>query len=196
MSVTTTEFEEHLNCLLTQMESRRRCEWCGCQDDKRRIGPRSRLCNRCKTWRRKEQLALQWQRDNPDLVGKEAGNHHEYCIQFANLCREEGQIISWKGPVTALELEAELEFLTEQFFGKKDKISGEISKFKQFSDAQRRLLMYLFQEMHNVWLQHKRSDFAREKTLEKFYCARLPRSRQLVQASLCIPGIRLTDGSD
>jgi hypothetical protein len=167
MPVTTLEFEEHLNCLLTRMENWKRCEWCGCQEDQRRIGARSKLCDRCKKWRRKEQLALEWQRNNADLVGKEAGFYYEYCVQFANLCREEGAIHSWKGPIASLELETELEFLTEQFFGEKGKIGGTILTFGQFSDAQRRLLMYLFQRMHNVWLQHRRHDFAWEKIREK-----------------------------
>ena len=169
MSVTTLEFEEHLNCMLATMEDRKRCEWCGCQDDQRRIGPRSKLCDRCKKWSRKEQIALEWQRNNSDLIGKEAGIYYEYCIQFANLCREEGQIISWKGPITSRELETELEFLTEQFWGKKDRIGGTSLLFGQFSDAQCRLLMYLFQRMHNVWLQHKRQVFAWENTNEKFF---------------------------
>ena len=169
MSVTTSEFEEHLNCLLTTREGWKRCEWCGCQEDQRHIDPRSKLCDRCKKWSRKEQLALESQRNNPDLVGKEAGLHYEYWIQFANLCREEGQIHSWKGPVTSLELETELEFLTEQFFGKKDKIGGTILTFGQFSDAQRRLLMCLFERMHKIWLQHKRPDFAWENTRDKLY---------------------------
>ena len=172
MSVTTLEFEEHLNCLLTRMENWKRCNWCGCQEDQRHIGPRSKLCDRCKKWSRKEQLALEWQRNNSDLVGKEAGLHYEYCIQFANLCREEGQIYSWKGPTTSLQLETSLEFLTEQFFGKKDKIGGTILTFGQFSDAQRRLLMYLFQRMRNVWLQHRRHDFAWDKTMRAYmHCA-------------------------
>lgn len=168
MSVTTSKFEQHLNGLLRNMEDWKRCEWCGCQEDQRYIGPRSKLCDRCKRWRRKEQLALEWQRRNPDLVGKKAGLPYNYDIQFASLCRDEGQIHSWKGPITPLQLEAELEFLTEQFFGKKDRLGGTVITFGQFSDAQRRLLMYVFQRMHNVWLQHRRHDFALSQTLELF----------------------------
>jgi hypothetical protein len=169
MSVTTLEFEQHLNGWLAEMENWRRCEWCGCDDGQKRIGPRSKLCDSCKEWRRKDRLAAEWKQVNPDPFGQEDGIHYEYCIQFAALCREEGRIHSWEGPVTALELELELEFLSEQFFGKKDKVAGTVVEFKQFSDAQRRLLMYLFERMHKVWLRHSRRTFAFQQAMHKAF---------------------------
>ncbi|MFZ1085054.1 MAG: hypothetical protein WAN35_08830 [Terracidiphilus sp.] len=180
MSITTLEFEQHLNGWLAGIENWRRCEWCGCDDGQKRIGPRSKLCDSCKEWRRKERLALKWQQENPNCIGKEEGIHYEYCIQFANLCREEGHIQSWKGPITAIELESELEFLTEIFFGKKDKIGGTIIEFKQFSDAQRRLLMYIFRRMHKVWLQHSRRNFAIDAAVAKYLLGNQP-DRRVVQ---------------
>jgi len=168
MSVTTPEFEQHLTEWLARLPNWRRCEWCGGDDGQKRIGPRSKLCDSCKEWRRKERLVLNWQRQNPDLVGKEEGIYYERCIQYALLCREEGHVHSWEGPVTPLNLELELEFLTEQCFGKRDKISGTIIEFSQFSDAQRRLLMYLFERMHKVWLQHNRRNFATDAAVSKY----------------------------
>jgi hypothetical protein len=169
MSVTISEFEEDSNWVLTSMEEQERCKWCGCTDDQRFIDPRSKLCRRCKKWSREERLALEWQRNNPHLVRKEDGLRYEYCIQFAKLCREEGQIHSWKGPITPLQLETELEVLTEQFFGKKDKIGHSLVTFAQFSSTQRRLLMYLLERMHIVSLQHRRRDIAWQLTLKEFF---------------------------
>lgn len=169
VSVTTPEFEQHLNGWLADAENWRRCEWCGCDDGQKRIGPRSKLCESCKEWRRKERIALEWKRNNPSPFSKEEGLYHEYCIQFAALCREEGQVHSWKEAVTSFKLESELEFLTELFLGKKDKISGTIIEFGQFSEAQRRLLMYLLERMHKVWLRHSRRSFAIQQVMHKAF---------------------------
>jgi hypothetical protein len=78
-------------------------------------------------------------------VGKEEGFYYEYCIQFAALCREEGQIHSWRGPITPLQLEWHLRSLTEPSLGKG--VFGSTIEFGQFSDAQRRLLMYMLEQM-------------------------------------------------
>jgi hypothetical protein len=162
------ESEDDANWVLSSMEKQERCKWCGCPADQAIIDPRSKLCRICKKWSREEQLALDWQRNNPDLVRKKDGLHFEYCIQFAKLCREEGQIHSWRWSVTPLQLETELEFLTEQFFGKKDKISHTLITFAQFNRTQRRLLMSLFEQMHIIWLQHRRRDTAWKRTLHEF----------------------------
>jgi hypothetical protein len=110
---------------------------------------------------------LKWQKENPDRIYTEDGIPYERCIQFATLCREEGRVHAWQGPVTALELELELEFLTEKFFGKRDKIGGTIVEFKQFSGAQRRLLMYIFDMVHKVWLRHKRATFSADAAVTR-----------------------------
>lgn len=174
MSVTTSEFENQLNGRLADMESWKRCEWCGSDESEKRIGPRSKLCDSCKEWKRKERLALEWQRENPDRVGKEDGFYYERCVQFAALCREEGHIYSWKETVTPFKLESELEFLTEKFLGRKDKISGTIINFGQFSDAQRRLMMYMLERIHKVWLQHQRRSFATDATVTKYLSGSRP----------------------
>lgn len=111
---------------------------------------------------------MNWQQQNPDLVGKEEGIYYERCIQYALLCREEGHVHSWEGSITPLNLELEFEFLTEQCFGRRDKISGTIIEFSQSSDAQRRLLMYLFERVHKVWLQHNRRNFATDAAVSKY----------------------------
>src|SRR5258707_693202 len=105
MTMTTSEFEQRLNRYLESMESRKRCEWCG--DDRRHIGPRSKLCDTCKEWRRRERRAIEWKREFPNRVDHEEGLHYEYCIQYAALCREEGTLRSWEGPISPLNLEWE-----------------------------------------------------------------------------------------
>jgi hypothetical protein len=168
MSITTSEFERNLSEWLAERAKFRRCEWCGCDDCQRHIGPRSKLCDSCKEWRRKERLALDWQQQNPDRAGKEEGIYYEYCVQFAATCREEGHIRFWEAPVTAIRLEWELESLTQKLFGKKDTIHSTETEFKNFSDAQRRLLMYLLEQILKIWLQHRRSTFATERALMKW----------------------------
>jgi len=51
MSVTTLEFEQHLNGWLAEMENWRRCEWCGCDDGQKRIGHGANSVIACKEWR-------------------------------------------------------------------------------------------------------------------------------------------------
>ncbi len=164
MAITTPEFEEGLNDFLTRMENWKRCEWCG--DDERHIGPRSKLCDSCKEWRRKERRAIEWKRKFPNRVNHEEGLYYEYCIQFAALCRAEGTLHSWDGPISPLDLESELVALTERFLG--ESIFGSSTfYFGQFSSAQRRLLKYMFQRMTKVWLRHHRRGFAIEKVWDK-----------------------------
>ena len=171
MAITTSEFEQSLNDLLTRMENRKRCEWCG--DDERHIGPRSTLCDTCKEWRRRERRAVEWKQKFPNRVGHEEGLHYEYYIQYAALCREEGTLRSWEGPISPLNLEWELEALTERFLG--ENIFGSTTfYFGQFSSAQRRLLMYMFLRMTKVWLRHHRRGFAIEKVMYKAF----PRPRR------------------
>ena len=148
------------------MESWKRCEWCGCDDGQKRIGPRSKLCDSCKEWRRKERLALEWQQENPDRVGKEEGIYYEYCIQFANLCREEGHQNSWKGPISPLKLEWTLQDLTHKILGKG--VFGSTVLFGKFSDAQRRLLMYMIEGMTKTNLRHHRSGYAMDAAITKY----------------------------
>ena len=82
MAVTTPEFEKHLSSLLAEREKWRRCAWCGWDDGRRRMGLRDKLCNRCKEWRRKENLALKWQGKNPRRLGSDEGLRvYEYAIQ-------------------------------------------------------------------------------------------------------------------
>jgi hypothetical protein len=165
MLVTTLDFEQHLNTWLAGIEHWKRCEWCGCDDSQKRIGPRSKLCDSCKAWKRKERLALKWQQENPGLVKTQEGIYPEYCIQFAVLCREEGHISSWKGPVTPLKLEWEFQGFTEQFLGKG--IFANTIHFAQFSNAQRRLLMYMLEEMTKARLRRRRRSFAIDAAVAK-----------------------------
>lgn len=160
MAITTSEFEQRLTDLLTKMENQKRCEWCG--DEGRHIGPRSKLCDCCKGWRRKERRAIEWKRKFPNRVDHEEGRRYEYWIQYAALCREEGKLHSWDSPISPLDLDGELECLTERLLG--ESIFGSTTfYFAQFSSAQRRLLKYMFQRMTKVWLRHHRKRFAIEK---------------------------------
>ncbi len=173
MAITTPEFEQRLDRFLADMVNRKRCEWCG--DDERRIGPRSKLCDSCKEWRRRERRAIEWKRKFPNRVGQE-GVYYEYRIQCAALCRAEGTLHSWDGPISPLDLEWELEALTERFLGE-DVFGGTALYFEQYSPAQRRLLKYIFQRMTKVWLRHHRRGFAMEAAMNKtFPRTRLPRS--------------------
>lgn len=170
MAITTSEFEQRLSDFLIRMENRKRCEWCG--DDERHIGPRSKLSDNCKEWRRKEQRALEWKRKAPDRVDEEV-HRYEYWIQYAALCREEGMLHSWNRPISPLDLDRELEALTERFLGEKG-FGSTTFYFGQFSAAQRRLLKYMFQRMTNVWLRHHRRGFAIERVMDKTF----PRTRR------------------
>jgi len=167
-SVTTPEFEEHLSSLLAAIENQEACTWCGRPSDEVLIDLSTRLCKRCQRWNREEIASLQWQQNNPDLKRKERGVPYELAIQFAQLCREEGQFQSWKGPVTNCQLEDELETLTERLLGERDKLVDTRIIFAQFSDAQRRLLMYLLRRTNLRWIQHRRLDFARDRTRKEF----------------------------
>src|ERR1035437_9971544 len=71
MAITTEEFEQRLNDLLTRMGSWPRGEWCGCFDYQRRTAANSKLCNACKEWKRKERLAEEWIKEHPNLAGTE-----------------------------------------------------------------------------------------------------------------------------
>jgi hypothetical protein len=166
MSVTTTEFEQYLNGWLSEIENWKRCEWCGCDDGQKRIGPRSKLCSSCKEWRRRERLALKWQEENPESARKHEGIPYEYCIQFATMCREEGHINTWTGPITPLNLEWRLQDLTEQFLGRG--VFGNTVHFGKFSDAQRRLLMYMIEGMAKARLRHRRRNFAIDAAVTKY----------------------------
>jgi len=169
MAITTVEFEERLDHFLSTMENQKRCEWCG--DDERHIGPRSKLCDNCKRWRRREQRAIEWKRKFPNRVDQGA-LYYEYCIQFAALRRAEGTLHSWDGPISPLDLEWELEALTERFLG--ENIFGSTTLyFGQFSSTQRRLLKYMFQRITKVWLRHHRRGFAIEAAVNKAF----PRTR-------------------
>jgi hypothetical protein len=163
MAITTSEFEQRLERFLASMENRKRCEWCG--DHERRIGPRSKLCDSCKEWRRRELRAIEWKRKSPNRVDQE-GLYHEYHIQYAVLCRAEGTLHSWDGPISPLDLEGELEALTERFLGE-NIFGGTTLYFGQFSPAQRRLLKYIFQRMTRVWLRHHRRGFAIDEAVNR-----------------------------
>ena len=117
MAITTEEFEQQLKDLLTSMESRPRCEWCGCDDRQRRTAANSKLCDSCKEWKRRGRRAEEWIKKHPDGTGTEQYMRVEYNAKYAALCREEGQICSWKGPITPLNLELELRSISERFCG-------------------------------------------------------------------------------
>ena len=168
MQITTDEFEEQLNDLLTRMEHWQRCEWCGCDPLQRRISAKSGLCNSCKEWKREERRAEQWMKDHPDRCGTEESMHVEYRIQYAALCRGEGQIASWKWPVSSLDLDRELESISERFSGQN--VFGDTTLyFAQFSAAQRRILMFLFLELTKAWVRHRRRGFAIDNMMDKFF---------------------------
>jgi len=164
MAITTSESEKHVEEFLETIASRKRCEWCG--DDQKSIGPRSSLCQVCKTWKRRERRALQRQNaSNNDL---QANLYAQYEIEFARFCGEEGQIKAWQGPVSALDLEWELQSVAERFLGER-LFGSATSYFAQFSPDQRRLLMYIFQRMTKAWLRHHRRDFARDAAFKKLF---------------------------
>ncbi len=169
MAITTSEFEQSLNDFLTRMENWKRCEWCG--DDERHIGPRSKLCDSCKEWRRKEQRAIEWKQKFPSRVNHEEGLLYEYWIQYAALCRAAGTLRSWEGPISSLDLEWEIEALTKRLLGESVIGSGATFLFGQFSPAQRRLLKYMFQQITNVWLRHHRRSFAIDEVMKKAFPA-------------------------
>jgi hypothetical protein len=169
MAITTSEFEQSLNDFLTRMENSKRCEWCG--DDDRHMGPRSKLCNSCKEWRRRERRALEWKRKFPNRVDEESLRRYEYPIQYAALCRAAGTLHSWDGPISPLDLEREIEALTKRFLGESVFGSSATFLFAQFSPAQRRLLKYMFQGITNVWLRHHRQGFATDEVMNKAFPA-------------------------
>ena len=100
---------------------------------------------------------------HPNLAGTEQYRRFEYDIQYAALCREEGQLCSWKGPITALNLELELKSISEQFCG--ENVFGHTYLFEQFSSAQQRLLMFLFRELTKAWIRHRRRSFAIDRVI-------------------------------
>jgi len=95
----------------------------------------------------------------------------EYNVEYAALCREEGHIRSWEGPVTPLKLEWELKHISERHCG--EDVFGTSSSFyfEHFSEAQRRLLMYLLEQLTKVWIRHHRRSFAIEKVMKKHFPA-------------------------
>lgn len=163
MAITTEEFEQRLHDLLTSMGDWPRCEWCGCDDVQRRTGANSKLCDSCKEWKRRERRAEGWIKGHPNLAGTEQYRRFEYDIQYAALCREEGQLCSWKGPITALNLELELKSISERFCG--ENVFGHTYLFEQFSSAQQRLLMFLFRELTKAWIRHRRRSFAIDRVI-------------------------------
>jgi hypothetical protein len=166
MPITTDEFEERLNSLLTRMEEWEKCEWCGCNSIQRRAEAKSKLCNSCKGWRRKERQAEEWIKDHPDRVAANEFMGVEYDIEYAKLCREEGQICSWKGPISTLDLETELVSISKRFCG--ENVFGDLTYyFQYFSDGQRRLLMFLFEELTKVYIRNHRRGYAIEKALDR-----------------------------
>jgi hypothetical protein len=168
MAVTTDEFEHQLNDLLTKMEDWPRCPWCGCDARQRRTTSDSALCNSCKNWRRREQRAAEWLEAHPGRARTEQSLRIESDIEYAALCREEGQIATWKGPVTPLRLESELRTISERFAG--EDVFGEGTLyFNQFSPAQRRLLLFLLEELTKVWVRHRRKRFAIKRVMEKHF---------------------------
>jgi len=168
MAITNEEFERKLNDLLTSMEGWQRCEWCGCNARQRRISPNSKLCNSCKEWRRRERHAKEWTKEHPNRSSTEQYMRVEYNIEYAGLCREEGHICSWKGPITPLDLEWTLKSISERFCGE-DVFGDTTFYFGQFSEAQRRLLMFLLEELTKVWVRHRRQSFAIENVTKKLY---------------------------
>ena len=164
MAASTLESEQRLSHMLVIIENRKRCEWCG--DDRRQIGPRSKLCASCKDWRRRERQAIEWKRKFPSRADHKAF-YHEYCIQFASLCRKEGETPSWSDPVSTLDLERELDILTEHIFG--GNIFGATTPyFGHFNPAQRRLLWFFFRRMTKTWARQRRRGFAIEAAVTKF----------------------------
>jgi hypothetical protein len=166
MAITTEEFEQQLNDLLAKMENWSRCEWCGCDGRQRRATANSSLCNSCKEWKRREQRAEAWLKEHQELTKTEQYMRVEYNVEYAALCREEGQIARWKGPVTLLDLEWELKSISERFCGE-DVFGGTTLHFGQFSPAQRRLLMSLFEELTKVWVRNRRQGFAIDRVMQK-----------------------------
>jgi len=171
MEVTTSEFERRLNDFLGRMGNSKRCEWCG-DIDEGHIGRRSKLCDSCKVWRRRERRALEWKQKFPNR-DEEGLRRYEYWIQYAALCRAAGTL-SCDGPISPLDLEREIEALTERFFGESVFGCSATFLFGQFSSAQRRLLKYMFLRMTRVWLRHHRRGFAIEKVIEKAFPRRKP----------------------
>ena len=169
MLLTTPEFEERLTEFLKRKEGRKRCEWCGFADGWVTIGPRSRLCSSCKRWRRREELASNWRQSNPNRRD-EFACRMEYQIQYAGLCRESGQMQSWLGPISALELEWELGHLCKRFLREKVP-EGTLTEFGYFSNGQRRLLMYMFDQITRVWLRNQRRSIAIGRALAVLFPA-------------------------
>jgi hypothetical protein len=90
----------------------------------------------------------------------------EYEIEYAALCRQEGQVLKWRGSTTALELEWELKFISGKLLGQN--VFGATSYyFEHFSEGQRRLLMYLLQEMSGQWIRRRRRSSAIKKLFRK-----------------------------
>jgi hypothetical protein len=113
-------------------------------------------------------MAKKWLSDNPPPYNPMQHQAVLYNIESAERCREEGGINAWTGPVSALKLEWELQSITERFCGK-DVHGGTISYFQQFSPAQRRVLMFLFEELTKAWVRHRRQSIAIERATKKVF---------------------------
>jgi hypothetical protein len=166
MAITTEEFEQRLSDLLVRMESWQRCQWCGCDPRQRRATAKSELCNSCKDWKRKEQNANMVLQEHPEGRGKQRYFWTEYNIEYAALCREEGGISTWKDSTTPLQLEWKLRSISEWLSG--EDVFGEstLYHFEQFSPMQRRLLMFLFDELTKVYVRNRRRRFAIDRVNE------------------------------
>ncbi len=169
MAITTEEFEQRLNDLLTNMESRPHCEWCGCNGYQRRTAVNSKLCNACKEWKRRERRAVNWIAEHPELAGTLQYRHFECEIESARRCRQEGRICKWKKFVTDLDLERELKTISERLCGEDVFGIGTTLYFEHLSKAQRRLLMFLFQELTKVWVRQRRRSIAIDNVALKYF---------------------------
>ncbi len=90
----------------------------------------------------------------------------EYEIEYAALCRQEGRICALKRYVEPFDLESELRLISERFCGE-DIFGHTTYYFEHFSEAQRRLLMFLLKELTKVWVRHRRRSFAIDNVMKK-----------------------------
>jgi hypothetical protein len=168
MAITTEEFEQRLNDLLTTMESWPRCEWCGCDGYQRRTAANGKMCDACKEWKRRERRAVNWIAEHPELAGTEQYMRVEYNIEYAALCRQEGRICKWKKFVADLDLERELKAISERLCGE-DVFGTTTFYFEHFSNAQKRLLMFLYQELTKVSVRQRRRSIAIDNVAAKHF---------------------------